>query len=466
MKKSNPTELSRRHLLQTGLYSSFGLAMKSLITGLPATFLATGSVHAADVARKHVILSVSTNGEAINASGPQSFENAGTYNHALIDDASNVSVDIGGTNYSTEALAYTTDFQFGDQTAQIASCFDLLPNNIKEHLVWFQYKTGASIHSQTSTVLKAFGSLKNSTGNGTENLPSVIAQENATELGSVLTKPFVLQGEIDYEGSPLTTFSPVDIKSMLQDTSLATNLVNESGGNFSLDRSRDFLIDRVYQNVRSNGTSIQRRFFDEYALSRTQAKQMTESLLVALSDIDDNAEDEVDLLRNQMKAAVALIKLNIAPVIVVKHSFTGDNHVDPALVDETTRTLNMINVYRALDDAAVANEVQDSYLYATCDVFGRDLNFGSRYGRNHNGDLVSGLIFGGHTNSALVGGLDLTSQLGASLPINSTTGLTTNPDVMQDDLLACYYKTIMRAAGIPDDRLDFRIPSTPAFNVC
>ena len=42
--------------------------------------------------------------------------------------------------------------------------------------------------------------------------------------------------------------------------------------------------------------------------------------------------------------------------------------------------------------------------------------------------------------------------------INSITGSNENPDVAADDALTAFGKTVMAAAGISEERLDFRIP--------
>ncbi len=62
-----------------------------------------------------------------------------------------------------------------------------------------------------------------------------------------------------------------------------------------------------------------------------------------------------------------------------------------------------------------------------------------------------------------MGGIDLDPdrRKGPCLPFNGATGGLENPNVAVEQAQACYAKSIMKAAGVPDDRLDVRVRDVP-----
>ncbi|MEO0973154.1 MAG: hypothetical protein AAFX85_08655 [Pseudomonadota bacterium] len=159
--------------------------------------------------------------------------------------------------------------------------------------------------------------------------------------------------------------------------------------------------------------------------------------------------------------AAIIAKLRLAPAVVTTFSLSGDNHQPDGLTVEAERTLEMMAAYRDFYDFANAMGVYDECLYATLTVFGRTMNERGN-GRGHNRNLATGLIAGRHLNRTVVGGIDPNEPSGQSLPFNSATGGTDDPDVSVDDSFAAYAKSVMKAAGVPDDRLDVRFRDVPA----
>lgn len=75
---------------------------------------------------------------------------------------------------------------------------------------------------------------------------------------------------------------------------------------------------------RAWGPAAQRAFLDKYASSQAQVRQISSDLIERLSSIDN------DGAANQLKAALTLVQMKVAPVITVHIPFGGDNHDDVA----------------------------------------------------------------------------------------------------------------------------------------
>lgn len=438
--------MNRRHFLRVSAGSALAVSVRSLLTGLPAAFLLTGQTRAQEAGRKFVMLAQSGAGEAVNGFGPGSFDSP-DFSHPAPDE-SDATRDIAGRTFSAADLSATTDFLGGNSPVRIARCFEAL-GAMQDNMAFFHHRTNFGIHPQMQSAQAIGGAMRGADGRGQEQLASALAQENAVALGSVIDRPIVLSGSVSYENTPLTRYEPTVLKELVL-SSVSTAVPSDMFG-----AARDKMLDRVYTNVRDNGTPNQRRFLDDYVLSQAQAVDVAERLVAEVDEIVD------DGLTSQMKMATIIGKLQLAPVAVVGYRVSGDNHVPNGLEVETSLTLDMMASYREFYDFALSNGFWDQMLYATLSVFGRKMNV-SNNGRGHNGSLSTGLLFGGQLQRAVVGGINPDNPRGESLPINSTTGGTGNPDVSDGDSFACYAKSVMMASGVPQDRLDARVPDVPA----
>ena len=441
--------MDRRSFLRGSTGSLMGLSVRSLLTGLPPAFLLSGRVWAADPSRQFAIIAQSGAGEAVNGCGPGSFD-APEFIHPSARD-SDYSTVIAGTTYTADTLSQTTVFQDGPSPVRIARCFEGL-GSMQDHMAFFHYRTELGIHPQFPIAQKAGGAIKGPLGRGEEQLASALAQENATGLGTLLQKPIVLSGSATFNGAPLNTYTPTVIKELV-----ASSVSGEVPGEM-FGTARNYLLDEIYRDVKSQGTPNQKRFLDEYAISQSQADEVASKLLNEVVDISD------DSYTSQMRMAAIIIKLRLAPAVVVGYRFSGDNHVSDGLTIEAEDTLNMIATYRDFYDFATDMGVWDQCLYATVSVFGRSMDERGN-GRGHNGNLSTGLLFGQHLTRKVVGGIDPRAPRGVCLPFNASTGSTRDPNVSVEESQACYAKSVLQAAGVPEPRLSERVRTVPAVSL-
>ncbi|MEO1233683.1 MAG: hypothetical protein AAFZ18_32780, partial [Myxococcota bacterium] len=224
--------------------------------------------------------------------------------------------------------------------------------------------------------------------------------------------------------------------------------------------ARNYILDRVFREVKANGTSNQRAFLDEFAISQQQADEVASRLVEEVVDISD------DSLTSQMQMAAILIKLRLTPTVVLGYRVSGDNHVSNGLEVETPLTLDMMATYRDFYEFANEVGVWNECLYGTVSVFGRGMHHTGN-GRGHNGSLCTGLLFGEHLQRKVVGGINLDPEFrkGACVPFNASTGGLDNPNVPVEQAEASYVKSVMKAAGVPNGRLEVRVKDVPAVDL-
>lgn len=441
--------MNRRKFLKSTTGSFFGASVGSLLTGLPPAFLASGYAYAEalDPNRKVAIIAQSGSGEGVNGCGPGSFDSPDFIHPGA--SSSDLTKEIGGTTYTSEDLSETTTYLNGVRIARIFECL----GGMQDDMAFFHHRTQFGIHPQFPLAQKAGGAIRGFIGRGEEELASAIAQENYSALGCLLEKPIVLSGSATYNGSPLNTYKPTLMKE------LVSSSINAQVPSDMFGAARNYLIDKAYREVKRSGNPNQQRFLDEYAISQEQANEVASRLYSEVVDISD------DSLASQMKMAAIIAKLRLAPAVVVDYRFTGDNHNPEGLSFEAEDTLNMMAAYREFYDFAQNTGVWGDCLYATLTVFGRSMNERGN-GRGHNGSLCTGLLFGQHLCRKVVGGIDPNNPGGVSLPFNGQTGSLENPNVSVEDSFACYVKSVMKATGISNERLEQRVRDVPAIDLC
>ena len=438
--------MNRRNFLKGSTSSVLGMSVRSLLTGLPPAFLLMGQLQAQEAGRKFAIIAQSGAGESVNGCGPGSFDSPDFIHPS--ENATDLTRDIDGRTFSAADLGTTTNYLGGANPVRIARCFEAL-GPMQDNMAFFHHRTNFGIHPQFQRAQKIDGRLRGQSGRGQEHLASAIAQENATALGTLMDRPIVLSGSASFQDSPLGTYSPTAIRELVL-SAVDSEVPSEMFG-----ATRNFLVDQVYRQVRESGDPNKQQFLDEFVVSQNQATDVAERLFNEVDAVND------DGLASQMKMAAIIIKLRLAPAVVVGYRLSGDNHVSNGMTVEAEDTLNMMADYREFYDFAVGNGVWDELLYATLSVFGRSMNETGN-GRGHNGSLSTGLLFGGHLSRRVIGGIDTNAPRGFSLPLNANTGATANPNVAEEDLFACYAKSVLQAAGVPQDRLDVRVPDVPS----
>lgn len=441
-KKHFDKKLTRRQIFNGSLSAAAGISLRSVATGLPASFLLTGTMPAqAQTSSKGLILSFSDDGESFNCIGP------GMY-----------SSDSNDPRYGIERLAVHStpvDISLGDVQTQAASPFGNLPQGLLDRTCIFNLRTNVNGHPEGPDVRGMNGVLKDPDGRFAEEIQSAIMQELVSSnlnQGSTLLKPFVMRtggklGRIAYEGQALTKYEPFDIR----------NLYLGGSASYDLDdmkRLYDSAIDTIYKDIKSNGTPAQKRYLDEHAATRAQAATLGDSLGQLLTDVTGNT------FLDQFRVAVAMMKVNLTPVVTVQYAYSLDNHGDVEIeLDRTEESVENLSVlWQLLNEHSLTETVT----YATWDVFGRTTRINGQGGRDHLNSHCLNMIMGAGVKPGIVGGQEHHTRSGKpeirASGINSITGLSTNPDITTDETLSAYGRTLMASLGISEERIDVRIP--------
>ena len=421
---------SRRRLLKSAVFGAGLVGLRSLATGLPKSWLLGERVaHAESPNPQFLILATSGNGDPLNANAPGSYV-PGAQNSPLPELAA-APVTFGGASYQT------------------AQCWGSLPDELRARLAFFHHRTYTNAHPEHRKVMALQGAAKSASGNGQEMLPSLIASELARALGTIQTEPIPLGNElITFEGRALDNIDPTGLKSLFdQPDDLLTSLTN----------LRDQQIDAIYGDLRTNGTRLQREFLDRYALGREQVRKLGEDLAQLLTRLPvDPAERDSPV--DQVIAAVALIKLKVAPVVTLHLPFGGDNHNDSDLTIEAQDTVTSIATLNTLWTELNAQGLQDQVTFASLNVFGRTLKRNAGGGRNHNQNHHVMTLFGKHVKGGVIGGVDVVDQDFGAVGIDSKTGKADpNGDVAPLNSLESAGKTLAAAVQVPSDRIEQRI---------
>ncbi|HEX2877794.1 MAG TPA: DUF1501 domain-containing protein [Polyangiaceae bacterium] len=421
---------TRRKLLKGAILGAGLVGLRSLATGLPKSWLLGGrEAHAEGLAPQYLILATSGGGDPFNANAPGSFVK-GAQNNPLPDLAP-APVTFGGSSY------------------QAAKCWGNLPAELRQRMAFFHHRTYTNAHPEHRKVMTLQGAAKSASGNGQEMLPSLIASELASTLGTIQTEPIPLGNElITYNARALDNIDPTGLKSLFdQPDDLLTGLT----------QLRDQEIDAIYADLRTNGTRIQKQFLDRYALGREQVRKLGEDLAQLLTRLPVDPADK-DSPVDQIIAAVALIKLKVAPVVTIHLPFGGDNHNDSDLSVEAQDTLASVGSLNTLWTELTAQGLQDQVTFASLNVFGRTLKRNASGGRNHNQNHHVMALFGKHVKGGVIGGVDVLAQDFAATGIDSKTGQADpSGDVTPLSSLESAGKTLAAALQVPNERIEARI---------
>ena len=421
---------SRRKLIQSAFLGAGAVGLRALATGLPKSWLLGERVaYAATPAPQFLILATSGLGDPLNANAPGSF--------------------VQGAENSPVAELAAADVSFGDATFQAARCWGNLPDSLRARLAFFHHRTYTNAHPEHRKVMTLQGAAKSAMGNGQEMLPSLIASELAKSLGTIQTEPIPLGSElISFEGRALDNVAPSALKSLFDEPDdLLTSLTS----------LRDAEIDGIYADLRQSGTKLQRDFLDRYALGRQQVRKLGEDLANLLTRLPVDPTD-VDSPVDQVIAAVALIKLKVAPVVTIHLPFGGDNHGDTDLSVEAADTQASITALGALWSELTTQGLEDQVTFASLNVFGRTLKRNSRGGRNHNQNHHVMTLFGKHVRGGVIGGVGPVDDDFGALGIDSATGKGRDGgDIDPLASLESAGKTLAAAVQLPGDRIEARI---------
>jgi hypothetical protein len=429
MKKSHMTT-TRRKLLKGAVLGAGLVGLRSLATGLPKSWILGDRVaHAQGITPQFLILATSGQGDPLNANAPGSF--------------------VPGAQNSPIPELAAAEVAFGSSSYQAAKCWSNLPPELRQRMAFFHHRTYTNAHPEHRKVMALQGAAKSASGNGQEMLPSLIASELASSLDTIQTEPIPLGNElITFEGRSLDNIDPTGLKSLFdQPDDLLTGLTS----------LRDQQIDAIYADLRVNGSKMQRQFLDRYALGREQVRKLGEDLAQLLTRLPvdpTNKDSPID----QVIAAVALIKLKVAPVVTIHLPFGGDNHNDSDLTVEAQDTQDSIATLTTLWTELAAQGLEDSVTFASLNVFGRTLKRNAGGGRNHNQNHHVMTLFGKHVRGGVIGGVEaVDGDYGASA-IDSTTGKGgPGGDIEPLTSLESAGKTLAAALQVPSERIEQRI---------
>jgi hypothetical protein len=422
--KESSMVTSRRDLLTKALFGAGFLGLRSLATGVPLAILAdprralaAGPVCATQGKAQFLVFSTSGQGDALNANVPGTYEDAGIA-HPLDPAMAPAPLTVGGQTYRA-AAPWTT-----------------LPSSVLARTCFFHGATNTSIHPDEHKVLSLMGGVAQD-----EMLVSFLAAQLAPCLSTIQTEPVSLSAgnaseALVYKGRPQPLLSPL---------SLADTLGAPEGPLATLQSRRDADLDRLNAIMKSHGNNAQRAFIDRYAISQSQARSISQSLLTALASIKDNSP------ASQITAALVLIQMRVTPVIGIHLPFGGDNHHDVDLTNEADQTVASLGTLNDFFQKLAAAGLSDQVTFATLNVFGRTMSLARRgtTGRDHNPNHQCSLLIGKNVRGSVIGGVGRVDGDYGALAFDAASGRAT-PDgnVSPDESMASMAKTLAQAVGV------------------
>ncbi len=422
---------TRRDLMMKTLFGTGGLGIKALATGLPVSFLMKPlQARAAQMAcvdknkAQYLIVSSSSSGDPLNANVP------GTY-------------DFPDIAHADDPRMAPTRIKLGTQTSIGAELWSRLAQPTLDRTVFFHHPTLTNNHANLPKVMRAMGATAKQ-----EMLPSLFAKNLASCFGTIQTDP-VSAGAGDFltiDGRSLPNVAPTGLRDLLAR--------NEKSAFTRLEKTRDATVDEIHKLLKAEGTNAQRRFLDDLVISRGQARSLSTDLLGMLSGIMN------DGAAGQIISAVALIKMNVSPVVAIRLNFGGDNHTDDGLLkSETPQTEASVASINLLMTALADAGLQDRVTFAAYNVFGRTLKKLGTKGRDHWGSHHATVMIGKNIRGGVVGGLEPKSSDYYATPIDSKTGrgVPGGGDIPFSEGLSAMGKTLGAAVGISPDILNGNI---------
>ncbi len=414
-------KISRRNVLSSALFGAGYIGLRALATGIPAAVLmrgkkalADGTCAAADKAQ-FVIFQTSGNGDPINANAP------GTYKDPLI--AHNLDPTMVATALTINGTATTA-----------AAPWATLPQNVLDRTCFWHIATNTPVHPKEPDVLKLMG-----TTTPSEMLPSLLARQLAPCLGTIQAQPITLGATspsegLSFGGQALPIIPPL---------ALAATLTSPTGPLTNLQKLRDDTLAKLDDVYRGSATKAQSAYLDSLIKSQTEVRNIKQDLLGQLSAISDNSVD------SQITAAIALIQMNVTPVIAIHIPFGGDNHADAALAKEAAETVSGVASIASLMSQLATAGLQDKVSFVSLNVFGRTIGQGNTDGRQHNENHQVSLTIGKPFKGGIIGGVaPMAGDYGATALDSASGKSSSSGDVAAGDTLASFGKTAMAAVGV------------------
>jgi hypothetical protein len=424
-------DISRRKLLETTLFGAAGVGLRALATGLPlAAFTRPveawaaapeGVCGIAPERAQFLVMSTSSAGDPANANVP------GTYVPDVVHPA--------------DPRLAPTPIKLGAETVTGAAAWGALPQWARDRTVFFHHATLTNNHPNHPKVLRLMGATARQ-----EMLASIAAAQLAPCLGTVQTEPISLgAGDVlTFEGRGLPNLRPTGLRDLL---------TRPTGPVAKLAASRDAHLDRMYALLKERGTKAQRALVDRMALSRGQARALSDDLINMLTGVTSDRSD------GQVVAAVVLVRMKVSPVVAIKIDFGGDNHRDEGLAREADETVTGVQRIADLLEGLRQNGLEERVSFLLFNVFGRTLRKLGQAGRDHWGSHHASVLVGKGWRGGVVGGLEPKAGDFYAAPIDARTGRAAlgGGDVPFGETMAAMAKTLGRGLGIPQAALDRQV---------
>jgi Protein of unknown function (DUF1501) len=415
--------ISRRNALTSALFGAGYVGLRALATGIPAAVLMKGRHALADTAAscaskskaQFVILNTSGNGDPINANVP------GTYADPLI-------------THSQDPAMAATNLTLAGRATKAALPWATLPQAVLDRTCFWHIMTNTPVHPKEPDVLKLMGMTE-----ADEMLPSLLAKQLAPCLGTVQAQPITLGASspsegLSYGGQALPIIPPLALKA---------TLTSPTGALANLQALRDQTLTQLDGLYRGSANAGQKAYLDALVTSQSEVRNIRQDLLSSLSSIKDNS------VASQITAAVALIQMNVTPVIAIHIPFGGDNHTDAALAKEAQQTVAGVAAIGSLMAQLAAAGLSDQVTFLSLNVFGRTLGPRNVDGRDHNQNHQVSITIGKPFRGGVIGGVAPGGGDYAAVAINSATGAGgSGGDVSPVESLASFGKTALAAVGV------------------
>jgi hypothetical protein len=414
--------VSRRNALLSTLFGAGYVGLRALATGLPASLILRPRDVLADPAltcatpskAQYIIFNTSGAGDPINANVP------GTYEDPMI-------------THSADPTMAPTPLTIQGNSHTAAAPWATLPQNVLDRTVFWHVMTNTPVHPKEPQVLELMGA----TAAG-EMLPSVLAKQLAPCLGTIQPQPISVGAltpseALSYGGATLPVIPALALKA---------TLTNPVGPLTTLQPLRDQTLSQMYEIYKNGASTAGRQYIDSLVTSQQQVRNISQSLLSALSSIKDNTAD------SQVLAAVTLIQMNVSPVVAIHIPFGGDNHRDVALATEAAQTVSGVATIASLMQQLAAAGLQDQVTFMSLNVFGRTLGPSNTDGRQHNPNHQVSITIGKPFVGGVIGGLAPVGSDYGALAIDSQTGAASaSGDIAAVDSLAAFGQTMLAAIG-------------------
>jgi hypothetical protein len=422
--------LSRRSLLTASLFGAGSLTLRSLATGIPISMLVDPLAAAAQEPTKHriLILSVSRDGEPLNANAPGMYEN-----------------HLKDVVHPSDPSMAPTQLKLGDQLTTAAKPWAELPASARNRMCVFHHATYTGLHAQNQDVMSLMGNTQRN-----EMAVSIYAKELGKALGTTQTEPITLGANgvelVRFDGRTLSNVAP---------SSLYRILGRPDGPLGGLQELRDKDLDRIHAVLGKHGTKAQRSTLDRYATTRRQARSVSDALIGQLSKIENNE------MEDQAIAAPVIAAMGLSPVITVHLKFGMDNHRDPGFGQETSQHISgmsalgsMIEVLESFKSQGV---LKHEVMVGVTGVFGRTLS--KPTGRDHNSRHNVTLLIGDGIRPGVIGGCENVGKGHSAMGIDKNTGqgVPGGAGIPVEASLQTMAKTMGAALGVSAAHLEANI---------